>query len=285
MATEVYPEKLETTLGNNKYFKNLKFTFRKSSRNSPYYINFDFYSTCGYGNNVSVKWVLFEYISGRYVQVPVQFEYKLCDFFYKDPFLGQMYAKQLPPNWTCPFPAATEVYPEKLETTLGNNKYFKNLKFTFRKSSRNSPYYINFDFYSTCGYGNNVSVKWVLFEYISGRYVQVPVQFEYKLCDFFYKDPFLGQMYAKQLPPNWTCPFPACIFLFSVGIWPLSRLLVSDDAMEHAYHLKQPIPSGLEDIQAYSPLGTTDCYKEFLFLVVLIIKLEANGIYYNDILV
>ncbi|KAH9628847.1 hypothetical protein HF086_005007 [Spodoptera exigua] len=104
---------------------------------------------------------------------------------------------------------ATEVYPEKLETTLGNNKYFKNLKFTFRKSSRNSPYYINFDFYSTCGYGNNVSVKWVLFEYISGRYVQVPVQFEYKLCDFFYKDPFLGQMYAKQLPPNWTCPFPA----------------------------------------------------------------------------
>lgn len=48
----------------------------------------------------------------------------------------------------------------------------------------------------------------LLEELSSGHYQPTPIQGDYKLCDFLYKEPFFGQMYAKQLPGNWTCPFP-----------------------------------------------------------------------------
>ncbi|KAJ8731516.1 hypothetical protein PYW07_004680 [Mythimna separata] len=206
-ATEIYPERVVMKSGNS-CFHTISFTFRKQSRTSPYYINFDFNATCGYGNNVTIKWELSEYISGHYVPLPIRFEYRLCDFLDTDPYLGQMYAKQLRGNWSCPFPPATEVYPERLETIIKSTKYIHNITYTFRRHSRNSPYYIDFDYVATTGYGNNLTLTWKLNEFISGRYVPVPVQFQYKLCDFLYKDPFFGQMYAKQLVGNWSCPFP-----------------------------------------------------------------------------
>ncbi|KAJ8721961.1 hypothetical protein PYW08_004363 [Mythimna loreyi] len=207
IATEIYPERVVTESGNS-CLHTINFTFRKRSRTSPYYINFDFNATCGYGNNLTIKWKLSEYISGHYVPMPILFEYRLCDFLNKDPYLGQMYAKQLRGNWSCPFPPTTEIYPEKLDTIIKSTKYIHNITYTFRRHSRNSPYYIDFDYVATTGYGNNLTLKWQLNEYISGHYVPVPVQFEYKLCDFLYKDPFFGQMYAKQLVGNWSCPFP-----------------------------------------------------------------------------
>lgn len=49
----------------------------------------------------------------------------------------------------------------------------------------------------------------LLEEISSGNYQPTPIQGDYKLCDFLYKEPFFGQMYAKQLPGNWSCPFPS----------------------------------------------------------------------------
>ncbi|KAI5632031.1 hypothetical protein NE865_15266 [Phthorimaea operculella] len=50
-----------------------------------------------------------------------------------------------------------------------------------------------------------------LLEYLSGRWVPTPLQKSFKLCEFFEKEPYLGQMYNKQLKSlvrNWTCPLP-----------------------------------------------------------------------------
>lgn len=47
-----------------------------------------------------------------------------------------------------------------------------------------------------------------LFEYLGGHYIPTGVAGSYKLCDFLYKEPFFGTMYAKQFPGNWSCPFP-----------------------------------------------------------------------------
>lgn len=57
-----------------------------------------------------------------------------------------------------------------------------------------------------------------LFEYLGGHYIPTGVMGSYKLCDFLYKEPFFGKMYAKQFTGNWTCPFP-----------PVSSLLVITD--------------------------------------------------------
>ncbi|XP_060803675.1 uncharacterized protein LOC132902485 [Amyelois transitella] len=35
----------------------------------------------------------------------------------------------------------------------------------------------------------------------------LPIRIQFKLCDFFNKDPLVGKVIMKQFPKNATCPF------------------------------------------------------------------------------
>ncbi|KAF9407774.1 hypothetical protein HW555_012319 [Spodoptera exigua] len=102
-----------------------------------------------------------------------------------------------------------EIAPERHEVEYVNTKYLKNLSVVFRKFSRNSPLYVSMELESLVGVGNNMTLKMALYEYLAGHYIPTPLNVAYKFCDFFRYEPFFGQMYAKQFPENWTCPFPA----------------------------------------------------------------------------
>ncbi|PZC79576.1 hypothetical protein B5X24_HaOG216241 [Helicoverpa armigera] len=103
---------------------------------------------------------------------------------------------------------AMDIAPERHELEYINHKYLRNMSITFRKLSRNSPHYVNMELDAIVGVGNNLTLKMALFEFLGGHYIPTPIMVTYKLCDFLYKEPFFGKMYAKQIPGNWSCPFP-----------------------------------------------------------------------------
>ncbi|CAH0691734.1 unnamed protein product [Spodoptera exigua] len=112
---------------------------------------------------------------------------------------------------------AMEIAPERHEVEYVNTKYLKNLSVVFRKFSRNSPLYVSMELESLVGVGNNMTLKMALYEYLAGHYIPTPLNVAYKFCDFFRYEPFFGQMYAKQFPENWTCPFPATAGPLNIG--------------------------------------------------------------------
>ncbi|CAH2086882.1 unnamed protein product [Euphydryas editha] len=96
--------------------------------------------------------------------------------------------------------------PERAKVAFLNEKYFYNYTFNIRRYSRQGGYKINLESTTKQPWENNVTVHFVLFEYLHNEYRRSFVELHYKFCDFLKHEKFIAPVTISH---GTKCPYPA----------------------------------------------------------------------------
>ncbi|XP_049865530.1 uncharacterized protein LOC126366464 [Pectinophora gossypiella] len=126
---------------NSAYITYIKLISKRYGRSNPvYYTSLLFDARVYFGNNVTIDFYFFEFLSNRYQRSFVEMHFKLCDMVHKDPFFGAPMRRgglEKPCPWspgkyhlynmTVPSQAIPRGFPFR------KGRIFANLSFTFPK--------------------------------------------------------------------------------------------------------------------------------------------------------
>ncbi|GBP34628.1 hypothetical protein EVAR_19019_1 [Eumeta japonica] len=102
-----------------------------------------------------------------------------------------------------------EVFPERPAIKYFNPEYLKWINFTIKRYGRQSIYYLNVEGHLKHAWGNNVTIEFVFYEFLSNEYRRSFVQWKWKICDGVLNEPYIGHFLARGGLQNKSCPHEA----------------------------------------------------------------------------
>ncbi|KAI5652124.1 hypothetical protein NE865_00462 [Phthorimaea operculella] len=113
-----------------------------------------------------------------------------------------------------------------------HTKYLSGVNVSASRRGRSNPvYYVSINFYVHVYFGNNVSIDFFFYEWLSNRYQPSFVEMRFKFCNLVHKDSFFGPAF-KQGQLNRPCPYPP-------GPYNLKNMTINPEVIPKAFPFRK----------------------------------------------